>query len=96
MSSVDIGGTDAAATRYHKAWKRQEPRCTYVCGVGWYFTPLNPGRVSVSRSITPDHALITPFSGREHTRWHPLSIESNFSVITWHSFCMGGDHFDVL
>jgi len=64
--------------------------------VGLYFTPPNPGRVSVSRSITPDHAIITPFSGREHTRWHPLSIESNFSVIMWHPFRMGGDHFDLL
>jgi len=31
--------------------------------VGVYFTPPSPGRVSVSRSITPDHALITPFLG---------------------------------
>jgi len=31
--------------------------------VGLYFTPPNPGRVGVSRPITPDHALITPLSG---------------------------------
>jgi len=28
--------------------------------VGLYFTPSNPGRVHVSRPITPDHAIVTP------------------------------------
>jgi len=48
-----------------------EPICGYLGhpahakypSVGLYFTPPNPGRVGVSRPITPDHALITPLLG---------------------------------
>jgi len=41
----------------------------------------------------PNHALL---GGVNTQRWHPLSIESTFSVIMWHPFGMGGDHCDLL
>jgi len=62
--------------------------------VGLFFRPPNPGRVSVSRSITPDHALITLLSGREHAKVAPF--ESSFSAILWHPPCVGGEHCDLL
>jgi len=46
-----------------------------------YFTPKSPERVGVSRLITPDHALITPFWGREHAKVAPIVNESTYSVI---------------
>jgi len=42
---------------------RGRPTSGPYCTVGLYFTPPNPGRVGVSRPITPDHALITPLLG---------------------------------
>jgi len=49
-------------------WRVAQPGCHLRRGgrpfrVGLYFTPPNPGRVGVSRPITPDHALITPLLG---------------------------------
>jgi len=51
-----------------------KPEAQSTRRVGLYFTPPNPG---VSRPITPDHALITPFWGREHTKVAPISLLSN-------------------
>ena len=45
--------------------------------LGLYFTPPNPGREGVSRPITPDHALITPFWGREHMKVAPIILLAN-------------------
>jgi len=52
-----------------------------VAEVGLYFTPPNPGRMGVSRSITPDHAQITPFWGREHAKVAPIFYKSTCFVI---------------
>lgn len=58
-------------------WRLQQDRCVLLddnapihsaeadafIRVGLYFSPPNPGGVTVSRSITPDHGIITPCLG---------------------------------
>lgn len=66
-------------------------------GVGLYFTPFNPGCEGVSRSITSNYALITPFLRRDHRKVAPLlsriylfdsNVAPSFHLLTVGQTCL--------